>query len=333
MDIESKKPMPKDGIFRLASMSKPITGAAVLMLVEEGKIRLNDPVSRFIPEFKGVNKVAVPKPGAAAAGRGGRPGGRARRGPPPEVDLVSATREITIKDLLTHGSGLMSGGLGQRQPARRSARRPTRSRPTSRSWRRAARLPAGHALALQRPGRLRRAEPRRRSGVGSDVRPVPQAAALRSARHEGHRLLARRRTAPRVWYALHAAARAAGAARTRIRSSGISEVYFSGAGGMMSTAEDYLQFAQMLVNGGELNGKRFLGPRTVELDGVESYRRHGERPVRPAGPRHGLRPRRADRPRPRGRRPAASERARSVGPAGPASTSTWIRRSKWSPSS
>ena len=52
MDVETKQPMPKDGIFRLASMSKPITAVAVMMMVEEGKVRLNDPVSRFIPEFK-----------------------------------------------------------------------------------------------------------------------------------------------------------------------------------------------------------------------------------------------------------------------------------------
>ena len=113
IDIESKRPMPKDGVFRLASMSKPVTAAAVMMMLEEGKLRLTDPVSRFIPEFKGM-KVAVPKPGfeaaaaAAQSGRGGRGGGS-----PVEVDLVPANREITVRDLLTHGSGLMSG-LGQR---------------------------------------------------------------------------------------------------------------------------------------------------------------------------------------------------------------------------
>jgi CubicO group peptidase (beta-lactamase class C family) len=85
-----------------------------MMMIEEGKLRLTDPVSRFIPEFKGM-KVAVPKPvfeaaAAAQAGRGGRGGGA-----PVEVDLVPASREITVRDLLTHGSGLMSGGLG---PAR-----------------------------------------------------------------------------------------------------------------------------------------------------------------------------------------------------------------------
>ena len=60
MDIESKRPMQKDAIFRIASMSKPITGVAVMMMLEEGKLRLNDPVSKFLPEFKN-SKVAIPR--------------------------------------------------------------------------------------------------------------------------------------------------------------------------------------------------------------------------------------------------------------------------------
>ena len=75
--------MAKDNLFRLASMSKPITGVAVMMLVEEGKIRLNDPVSRFIPEFATLNKVAVARPGAQGAPQQGRQGGAA---PPPQYD-------------------------------------------------------------------------------------------------------------------------------------------------------------------------------------------------------------------------------------------------------
>ena len=58
MDVESKKPMPKDAIFVLASMTKPVTGVAVMMLVEEGKFQLTDPVSKFLPEFNGM-KVAT----------------------------------------------------------------------------------------------------------------------------------------------------------------------------------------------------------------------------------------------------------------------------------
>ncbi len=65
MDLEAKTPMRKDAIFRIASMSKPITGVAILMLMEEGKLRLTDPVSRFIPEFKGSKVAIVRTPGAA----------------------------------------------------------------------------------------------------------------------------------------------------------------------------------------------------------------------------------------------------------------------------
>ena len=102
MDVESKKPMAKDAIFRIWSMSKVVGGTAILMPMEEGKVRLNDPVSKFIPEFKGMKVAVVPE---------------ARRGPVAPADLAAAiefytmpaTREITIQDLLTHVSGLGSG--------------------------------------------------------------------------------------------------------------------------------------------------------------------------------------------------------------------------------
>src|SRR4051794_8502484 len=94
MDVESKAPMRTDAIFRMASSTKPVTGVAILMLIEEGKVALTDPVSKYIPEFK-KPKVAVEKDG--------------------EIQLVPAEREVTIRDLLTHTSGLASGGVGQRQ--------------------------------------------------------------------------------------------------------------------------------------------------------------------------------------------------------------------------
>ena len=89
MDLESKTPMRKDGIFRIASMTKPVTGVAILMLVEEGKVRLSDPVSRFIPEFKDT-KVAVAKPGPE--GSAPAPTGRGRGAAPQEITLTPATR-------------------------------------------------------------------------------------------------------------------------------------------------------------------------------------------------------------------------------------------------
>src|SRR5215471_7421725 len=99
MDVEANKPMQQDAIFRVFSMSKPVCGAAILMLLEEGKLRLNDPVSKFIPEFKG-SKVAVIQDRLA----------NARPSDPPKYYTIPATREITIQDLLTHVSGLASGG-------------------------------------------------------------------------------------------------------------------------------------------------------------------------------------------------------------------------------
>lgn len=255
MDLESKKPMPKDGIFRLASMSKPITAIAVMMLVEEGKVRLNDPVSRFIPEFKSM-KVAVAKPGAPP------PGGRG--GPPPAIDLVPANREITVRDLLTHGSGLLSGGLGNQQPGI-----PERTATDTL----ATYVPKLASVALDfQPGTLWRYSGR----AGFDVlsRIVEVASGQTFDRFLGSRLfepLGMRDTgffvpAGKRDRLVTLYTRQDGRLQRSPDQVGLtSEVYFSGAGGMVSTAEDYLQFAQMLVNGGELNGRRYLSPRTVEL--------------------------------------------------------------------
>src|SRR5579862_7928397 len=101
-DIEARKPMSKDSLFWIMSMTKPVVGTSVLMLMEEGKLRLTDPVSKFIPEFKSM-KVAVIQE---------RPAGSRAPAPgtPPEFYTVPAARELTIQDLLTHVNGLNTGG-------------------------------------------------------------------------------------------------------------------------------------------------------------------------------------------------------------------------------
>jgi len=272
-DVEARKPMPKDAIFRLASMSKPIGAVAVMMMVEEGKVRLNDPVSRFIPEFKQAS-IAVPK-GSSTAAQGGRPGGagRGRGGPPPEVDLVP-TRPITVRDLLTHTSGLMSGGPGQQTAPAGAQRTP---QDTLASY-----VPRLGSVALDfQPGTLWRY-----SGLhGFDVlcRIVEVASGLTIDRFMQQRLFdplgmkdtgftitAARQPRMAIMYRRvqggPSTALGAGGFERQADQGGLSSpTYFSCSGGMVSTAEDYLQFAQMLVNGGELNGRRYLSPKTIAL--------------------------------------------------------------------
>ena len=164
--------MHKDTIFPIASMTKPVTGVAILMLVEEGKVRLSDPVSRFIPEFRDT-KVAMPRTDAA-----GEEGG---------IYTVPADREITVQDLITHTSGLVSGGAGSEAAGRIA---PGRRTDTVADWTAAPRigaprLPAGQPLGVQRPGRHRHAGAYRRGRLRADVRRVPAAANLRAAGDEG----------------------------------------------------------------------------------------------------------------------------------------------------
>src|SRR6266566_492015 len=90
-DVESNRPMRPETIFRIASMSKPITSVAVMMLYEEGRLQLTDPISKYIPAFKNQRVVSKTEEGT--------------------VNFAPARRDITIRDLLTHRSGLSYGFL------------------------------------------------------------------------------------------------------------------------------------------------------------------------------------------------------------------------------
>jgi CubicO group peptidase (beta-lactamase class C family) len=255
MDIEANKPMEKDSIFRVFSMSKPVCGAAILMLIEEGKVRLNDPVSKFIPEFKG-SKVAVlqDKPAGAPSSD------------PPGYYTVPAAREITIQDLLTHVSGLASGGrasshelphlidmVGGRKLADlmpKFAAAPLDFQPGSR-W---SYSPLAGFDTLGRVVEVA-------SGISFDEflkqRIFTPLGMKTTGFHPGDD----------HWSSVATAYRRAGGKLTRTQAPNRlqSKTYFSGAGGLVSTAEDYAQFALMLSAGGKWNGKRLLSPKTVDL--------------------------------------------------------------------
>jgi CubicO group peptidase (beta-lactamase class C family) len=256
MNLEAKTPMAKDAIFRLASMSKPVTGVAVLMLLEEGKIRLTDPVSKFMPEFKAM-KVAVARPG----GRGGNAaaGGAAGGAAPVAFDTVSASREITVRDLLTHTSGLVSGGLGAATAPRRG--------PTDTL---ASYIPKLGAVPLDfQPGTLWRYSGQAGFDVLSRIVEIVSGQAFEPfLRQRLFDPLGMKDTT----FVLNAANQSRIPILYQRGPNGLqptppvlNTTYASGAGGLASTAEDYLQFAQMLLNGGQMNGTRFLSPRTIDL--------------------------------------------------------------------
>jgi CubicO group peptidase (beta-lactamase class C family) len=246
-DIAKRTPMKTDAIFGLASSSKPITAVAIMMLIESGDIRLSDPVSRYIPEFAAPAQVAVAKPGGAENA----------------FDLVPATRPITVADLLKHGSGLLSGGLGQRAAGQAAQRAPTDTLATY--------IPKLGTVPLDfQPGTLWRYSGLAGFDVLSRIVEVaskqPFDVFLRERIFEpldmpDTSFYYTGRQAERL-AAVHA--RRDGKLESTPRD--LSNVtYFSGAGGLSSSVEDYLQFTSMLLNGGELNGKRLLGPRTVEM--------------------------------------------------------------------
>ncbi len=254
MDLESQKPMPKDGLFWIASMSKPVTGVAIMMLLEEGKLRLTDPVSQFIPEFRGLKVAMLQEP----AGRGGA-------GAAPQFYTVPATREITIRDLLSHVSGLVSGGPASTAEAAKVARKPGEKLSDY--------IPRLGAVPLDfQPGTRWSYSP----GAGFDT--LGRIVEIVSG-ETFDQFLRQRIFEPlgmkeiffhppedrmaRIASMYHRDGGALQKADTRDRLN--NTTYFSGAGGLMTDAEDYVQFGQMLLNGGELNGKRLLSPKTVEL--------------------------------------------------------------------
>ena len=252
MDIESNRPMQKDTIFPIASMTKPITGVAVLMLVEEGKVRLTDPVSRFIPEFKNTT-VAIPIEKSASDDDGAT------------IYTVPAHRPITIRDLLTHTSGLGSGGAGSRETSKVAPRRFTDTVADYAAELGAAPLDFQPGTAWAYSGL---------AGIDTLGRIVEVASGLtfdaflkqRIFEPTGMHDTAFNVQADRTSRVVTLYTRTSDGLELRDVPEWVgTTTLFSGGGGLWSTAEDYLQFAQMLVNSGELNSVRLLGPRTVDL--------------------------------------------------------------------
>ena len=252
LDREKRIAMPRDAIFRIASMSKAVTSVAAMMLVEEGRLLLADPVSKFIPAFRQTT-VAT-----AAVG-----------------ETVPARRQITIRDLLTHTAGI-SYGIGPLEAQYKEKNLyywyfADKDEPIGASMERLASLPFD-------------AQPGERFvyGFATDLlgAVIEKAAGVSLDEYLRARIFAPLKMSDTHFYLPTAKASrlatvyAAGAdGLTRAPDPGRGQgdyvsgprKSFSGGAGLLSTASDYARFLQMLLNGGELDGVRLLSPKTVEL--------------------------------------------------------------------
>jgi CubicO group peptidase (beta-lactamase class C family) len=251
-DFETNTPMRTETMFRLASMTKPVTAVAILMLMEEGKFILSDPVSKFIPEFKNP-KVAswnLPNDNRGAG-----------------VKLVNADREVTIKHLLTHTSGLAVGADG---PAGEFFREAKLSPPISLAE--YSKRVGGLPLRFQ-PGTQWEYSPGAGFSVLGRIVEITSGMSL-------DQFFRQRIFAPlgmnNTFFDVPANRIADIAPVYTVTAKGPVKAqppaplpagmeFFSGAGGLTGTTEDYFRFAQMLLNGGQLDGKRILSRKSVEL--------------------------------------------------------------------
>jgi CubicO group peptidase (beta-lactamase class C family) len=254
MDREARRPMQFDTIFRIASMTKPVTSVAITMLYEEGHFNLNTPVSKFIPAFKDT-QVFVKQ---SASG---------------EIELAPLEREITFRHLFTHTAGL-SYGFNPDDPIDRlyqAAGKELEQSGTPLTNQRLVEQLAHLPLAFQ-PGT------KWRYSYAIDVLGylVELISGLSLDEYLRTRIFEPLGMVDTTFYVSpEKASRLAAVYGHSPEKEGLQRLdmpvqeqppsYLSGGGGLFSSLPDYSRFAQMLVNGGELDGVRLLSPRTVAL--------------------------------------------------------------------
>jgi CubicO group peptidase (beta-lactamase class C family) len=272
--IEEKKPMEKDNIFVIMSMTKPIVSTALMMLYEEGKFLLTDPVSKWIPEFEKLQAIEeIPNSGSGA----------------PATRTVPA-RPITVRHVLTHTSGVTTGPRGGGAGRAGGAPAPPAA---------PRRVLADGVLALTKNPLLFQPGTQWNYGSSTDV------VALLVERISGmnmddflrerifkplkmndtHYNVPESKTSRKA--AVYEPVRDKGntIALSRAPQATPPTAYFGGVAGLSSTAADYFRYAQMMLNGGELDGVRLLSPKTVDLMLTNHI---GELPVANKGPGYGF---------------------------------------------
>ena len=274
-DIEAGREMRTDTVFRIASQTKALTSVAAMMLVEEGRIGLADPIARFLPAFEKTT-VAVP-------------------GDDSSVKVVPAARAITIHDLLTHTAGISYGEGPARDRWKAAGIQgwyfADRDEPVSAVVERMASLPMD-------------AQPGERFvyGYNSDILGVvvEKVSGMTLAEFFEKRITGPLGLEDTMFYLPPAqkdrlaavyAAKDGGIVRAtdpRLGQGHYVEgprVGFSGGAGLLSTARDYGRFLQALLDGGEIDGVRLLSPKTIELMTVNHV---GPRLAEAWDDRHGM---------------------------------------------
>ena len=244
-------PMRQDALFRLYSMTKPIVSVAAMMMVEEGKFFLADPVAKYLPELSNL-KVGIEQTNADGT---------------KILSRVAATRVMTIHDLLRHTAGLTYGFEGKSMVKDEYKKnRIDGAELASADWiAKLAELPLQsqpgnkweYSIATDVLGALLE----RVSGQSLEALlaarifgPLGMKDTAFSVAPANHGRIAEPFEIDPVW-------------KIKVSLNDVRKppLRYSGGGGAVSTADDYLRFAQMLLNGGELNGVRILSPKTVDF--------------------------------------------------------------------
>jgi CubicO group peptidase (beta-lactamase class C family) len=249
-DREAKAPMGKDAIFRIHSMTKPIVTVAAMMLVEEGRLRIEAPVSAYLPEFRDV-KVGVEKKDAS---------GKA------ELVLEAPQRQMTVQDLMRHTSGLTYGFFGGRTLVKdryNEAKLADPQQSNADFVAKLAKLPLHH-----QPGEVWD------YSHSTDVlgRIVEVISGMELGQFIAERIL-KPLQMPDTGFWVEQPSQHARIAEPQVSTAtgkrpAVSDKtrrgWQAGGGAMVSTAADYARFSQMLLNGGELDGVRLLSRRTID---------------------------------------------------------------------
>jgi CubicO group peptidase (beta-lactamase class C family) len=254
MDREAGKPMALDTIFRIYSMTKPIASVALMMLYEEGRFQLDDPASMYIPEFKDQKVLA---------------GGSAER-----PDLREPIRPASVRDHLMHTAGLPGLGLPPEAPIAEIYRQASLPGITAKD--------ATLRDLIVKLGKLPLAYDPGTQWVYSPSTDVVAYLVEVLSGQRFDEFLKQRIFEPLgmtdTGFHVPESQLQRFAANYRLGENGLElsdapgssafarpQTYFSGVGGLVSTAADYTRFCKMLANGGELDGERILGPLTLRL--------------------------------------------------------------------